>query len=324
MTIPGRLLVCACLLLTGHPACCADEPILLQRSGPATLRTMSPLVNGGLALAFTDVLRLIIEVEGGAELEVRAPEAWAKGPWQARAAAAVDRKESGQKVIWSQALELEPLQPGELSLTLEPLRYRDGGGQWQTVTWNAIAAQVTSRLKQPDLKNARDITAIEQLPPRLPPKKQIELIVMIAVGIPLAVLLLSIFLHRRRTARVRQSAEAWACYELKRLQALHLPEQGKHERFGTLLTGLMRRYLAKRYDLPVRRQTTGEFLAALAGHAELAAHGPFLQAFLQRCDLLKFAPVTTTVDECRALAEQVSRFITQHEQPATSQSAGAP
>ncbi|GEM_PF-4769328 len=322
--VPRSLWCCVCMACIAPRPACADEPALLQRVGPAALRTMSAIENDPIVLAFTDVLALVVEVEGDAGLEVRPPDPWIKGPWQARPADASQRKEIGQKVVWRQTLNLEPLQPGELSMVVEPLRYRNVNGDWQTVTWKPIPVRVTSRLTQPDVKSARDITAIEELPAQPAPESHTGLIVTGFIGAAVLAMVLVAWLRRRQTVRARRTPEAWALYELQRLQALHLPEHGKHERFGTLLTGLARRYLERRFEFPARRQTTGEFLAALAGHEDLASHRAFLESFLRRCDLIKFAPVTSSADECRALAEQVRQFISQQQQqPAPSGPAGA-
>mgnify|MGYP001573866303 FL=1 len=303
----ARILLCCCGLILASLR--ADEPQRVQKLGLATLRLAATLDKDIIVLAFTDVLTLSVEVEGGAGLEVRPPAPWVQGPWQARPVGPPDRKETDKTVRWTQTLQLEPTQPGELSLAMQPLRYRDGDGAWQTAAWKSMPVRVTSRLAQPDLKSVRDITAIEELPARPPRQSQIELIVVGLLGSVVVVVLAAWWWRHRQTAHARASPEKWALYELSRLQALQLPEQGKHERFSTLLTGLMRRYLEKRYDLPARRQTTGEFLATLAGHADLAAHREFLEAFLRRCDLLKFAPVASSADECNALAEQVSEFL---------------
>jgi hypothetical protein len=290
----------------------ADESTVVQQSGPATLWTTNPLEKNVIVLPFTDELTLLIDVKGGAGLEVQPPDAWTKSPWQARLAGPPVRKENADRVRWTQTLLVEPQTPGESSLTLAPLKFRESpDDDWRSITWQPIAVRVTTKLTQPDLKSARDITAIEELPARPPPKTQIELIVMIVGGAFLVVLLLGAWRVRRKTSHTRGSPEAWALYELSRLQALRLPEQGKHERFGTLLANLLRRYLEKKHQLPVRRQTTGEILAALPQYPALADQRPFLEAFLRRCDLLKFAPVDSTADECRALAEQVRQFIGQ-------------
>ena len=301
------------MLLSGFlvsAAARAEEPSVVQRDGAAALAVTATLEKNIIVLPFTDELTLLITVEGSAGLEVRPPEEWTKSPWRARQAGPPIRKQDGNRVHWSQTLLVEPLAPGESSLSLAPLKYRDAAdGEWRTAIWQPIAARVATKLTQPDLKSARDITAIEELP-ALPPRDNRLGIWIAAWLLGAAGLAGGALLWRRRSAnRFRATPEAWACYELDRLQALRLPDQGKHERFGTLLANLLRRYLEKKHQLPARRQTTGEFLAAIPQYPALAEQREFLEMFLRRCDLLKFAPVDSTAEECRSLAEQVRQFI---------------
>jgi hypothetical protein len=300
------------MLLTGFaalPGTRAEEPAVVQRNGPATLSIAATLEKNVIVLPITDELTLLIAVEGGAGLEVPPPEEWTKPPWKARPAGPPKRKQDANRVHWTQTLLVEPLAPGESSLTLAPLKYRNSADdEWRTATWQPMATRVTAKLTQPDLTSARDITAIEELP-ALPPRDSRLGLWIAASLIGAAGLAAGALLWRRRSAkRSRTTPEAWARYELDRLQALGLPERGKHERFGTLLANLLRRYLEKKHQLPARRQTTGEFLAAIPQYPALADQRPFLEAFLGRCDLLKFAPVDSSADECRALAEQVRQF----------------
>jgi hypothetical protein len=294
----------------------ADEPTILERSGPATLRTTALVgPKKTLTLAFTDLLTLQIDVEGGDDLEVESPEAWTQGPWQVRARTP-QRQTRDQRTLWSQSLEVEPLMPGDTALALAPLKVRSGG-ETQTVAWQPLAVRVTSRLKQPQLGSARDITAIEELPPPTEPDRSGW---WIAAGVGAGAVLAGLAWLawcRRAASRAAESPEARALREWQRLEALGLPERGRHERFSTLLTALLRRYLEKRYRLPARRLTTAEFLASLEQEPQLASQRAFFESLLQRCDLLKFAPTQTTAAECRALAEQVRDFLSQQQRSVT-------
>ncbi|MCI0682108.1 MAG: hypothetical protein L0Y71_08390 [Gemmataceae bacterium] len=307
------------LALSSAVAVGANEPVVLERVGPASLRADATIEKGVIVLPFADVLVLTIEVRGDAGLEVRPPQTWAKGPWQVRTIGPPTytkdehtkegRAQEAGDVRWSQTLEVEPLAPGETSLRLEPLRYLDAKGRWQTIDFQPRAVRVTSKLTQPDVKDVRDITAIEELP--APPRRDSAAAMIVATAV-LALGLLAgcgFWLRRRRVQAAPVTAERRALRELERLHALGLPERGKAERFGTLLTGVLRRYLERKYQAPARRQTTGEFVGSLAEHPLLAAHRDFLESFLQRCDLLKFAPVTASSEECRALADQARQFI---------------
>ena len=114
------------------------------------------------------------------------------------------------------------------------------------------------------------------------------------------------FLRRDSSRTSAQLAlEAW-----DRLLAKKLPENGRSERFITLLTMLMRRYLERQFALPARRRTTAEFVQQLESCPLLSGEEKqFLTSFLERCDAVKFAKVDMSVDECRRWADSARQFL---------------
>jgi hypothetical protein len=64
------------------------------------------------------------------------------------------------------------------------------------------------------------------------------------------------------------------------------------------------------FGLPVTRQTSVEFLERLnqAGHFS-EDEKQFLQDFLSRCDLIKFARYEATSADSRLLLEEATRFV---------------
>lgn len=105
-----------------------------------------------------------------------------------------------------------------------------------------------------------------------------------------------------RTLQERKlSPEARAKLEMERLLAQNLVSQGQFKRFYYELTGVVRRYFERGYQLRATRQTTQEFLSALAqdprfGAEERAA----LNDFLTSADRIKFAGVSATTEEAEA------------------------
>ncbi len=306
----GLILISFVAAVVAPALLCADAPHVIQRSGPARLRSSVALdAEGTLLLAFTDVLSLQVEIEGEPGMEVEAPESWVAGAWKMRRAGPPDLHEEAGRSLWSQTLLLEPLAPGQTTLSLASPRMREGEDAWQTVSWRPIPVRVTSRLAQPDLKSARDITAIEELPAPPPARHALLMVVLVSIA-TCGLITAAWYWQRRRQAKARGRGPATrALYELDRLEKLGLPESGKTERYATLLAGILRSYLQRRHQLPARRRTSAEFVAALAERAELSGQGVFLEAFLRRCDILKFAPGSGSSADCQALAEELRRYL---------------
>ena len=99
---------------------------------------------------------------------------------------------------------------------------------------------------------------------------------------------------------------AWAV-ALERLdEARHagLLETQRFAEFFDRVNDAVREYLGARFGFDGLESTTDETLAALRRVAHFALPLPEVAAFLQECDLVKFADVTPELEECeRALAE---------------------
>jgi hypothetical protein len=157
----------------------------------------------------------------------------------------------------------------------------------------------------------RDITGIEQVPEE--PTSELWPLAAALVG-PLVVGLLATWLWRRRRKFVVPAVapERWALAELERLGSRRLAEQGQVEQFHTLLSGIVRRYLELRFQIPASRQTTPEFLVHLADSAILSPEQQVpLRAFLERCDLAKFAQAGFSTEECTASAQAAADLVAQ-------------
>lgn len=295
-----------CPLETARPS---SGPAVLQAHGPARLKAAAPLQKGALAIALSDLLDLWLTVEGSATLQVEPGGVAASEAWRPEAGKPGITRLKGGRVRWAQRVRLEPLAPGKHEVRLEPLHYREGEGEWSVVTWKPVPVHVTSRVKDADVGALRDITAIEELPPR-PSRAAWWAGALGCLGVG-ALAGAGYWLWRRHAgARTFLSPAQWAERELDRLAALKLPERGAVERYHTLLSNVVRGYLEKRFHLPARRQTTPEFLAAVARSPELAPpQRAFLDDFLRRCDLAKFAGVAPSPEACMALAKAARRFV---------------
>ena len=80
--------------------------------------------------------------------------------------------------------------------------------------------------------------------------------------------------------------------------------------FSIRVSDILRRYVTNQYALPVTRQTSVEFLTALAKSSPFSANEKsLLEDFLNRCDLIKFARYEATSADSRLLLEEAMRFV---------------
>ena len=80
--------------------------------------------------------------------------------------------------------------------------------------------------------------------------------------------------------------------------------------FSIRVSDILRRYVTDQYQLPVTRQTSVEFLAALTKASPFSEDDKsLLEDFLNRCDLIKFARYDATTEDSRLLLEEATRFV---------------
>jgi hypothetical protein len=90
-------------------------------------------------------------------------------------------------------------------------------------------------------------------------------------------------------------------YEIQRI--------GPYE-FSIRVSDILRRYVTHQYGLPATRQTSIEFLIALAKASPFSAdEKSLLEDFLNRCDLIKFARYEATSADSHLLLDEAIRFV---------------
>jgi len=287
-----------------------ETTTILQQQSPVTLSVRAKVERGQIDLRLADSLILIITVDGSAQLEVKpsAIQASEVIKIRGRQAPAITEHKEGRR--WQQTFHLEPLVPGDHSVQLQPLEYREKPGEWKTVKWRPVPIKVTTQIQSADADDLRDITDIEKLPER--PSPWLWLAWGLAGVCGSAILLVGIRQWRKSRRRLQPALtpKQWAVRELERVLALNLPAKGEVERFHTMLSNVVRRYLENRYALPARRQTTPEFLQTMQTAPQLSADQQALaRSFLERCDLAKFANAQATAEECALTAAMVAEFL---------------
>jgi hypothetical protein len=182
-----------------------------------------------------------------------------------------------------QELRLVPVRgPGELVIPPFVAKSKSGG----VATTPETRLLVTSLLA----KAGADVEAPG--PPFPPPPRLLPWIAL--AGAVVLVLLLLAFVRRRRArntpAEVVVPPHVKALRALSRLRGERRTTAAEIEAFYVAVSHVLRLYLEEAFALRAPERTTEEFLAELeAGDRLRPEHRPELRAFLQQCDLVKFA-----------------------------------
>lgn len=279
----------------------------LQTSGPATLELR---FNAGRPqISLSDVITAELRIEGTSDLRVDIPTSVPNG-WTIVEPLPLAKEPVGKdRLRWRLITKFAPDHPGaKVTFTYPEVTFTDGKKR-QSIKFVPVDFVVTTQISNPDISQLRDKPEIEMLPP-MDVNDGLAWYWLALGGAILTLILTFLFARYYWRRPVPQSAAELAMKEWNRLIALQLPEKGQAERFITLLTLLVRQYLERQYSVPARRRTTPEFLRQLEQIRGLTdSQRTFLTSFLERCEQIKFAKATASIDECSQLAEAARQFI---------------
>jgi hypothetical protein len=281
-------------------------------------------------ITVADRLRVILEASAPESEEVKLPGRGQKlGEFTvAESNAPQPRLIEGNRVLHQRSFVLEPFLAGEYKIPPFTVRYApkqsaaSGSGaaagevgEPQEISTEEIPIEVASLLaegeQQPQLKEIAD--PVDMPAPWWP---------WVAAAIAAAALLAALLWWRRRK-RLEQDAvpppapHELAYQELEKLLAAGLLEKGEAKLFYLRLSNVLRHYIEDRFGLRAPEQTTEEFLVELRNSQPFGpAHRERLQAFLEHCDLVKFAEMQPTAGEAETSVALCRRFIdeTRHEE----------
>jgi hypothetical protein len=298
--------------LTYLPGSCTAADYT-QRQGPATLRIRAEKIEGGqVEIRLSDALPVTVSVEGTASLEVQPARTLVLSPdWEMGRTSKVEKTTLPDgRMRWQQTFRLKPTKAGELTLPLAPLPYREStGDNWHDLTWKAIPVRVTTEIANADLSELRDSTGPEEISEA--PSWQIPYVWLgLASGLLLLLFVGWQLTRRRRHRQITLSPHAWALKELDRVQTLPLASEKEIEHFHNDLSNVIRRYLEIRLQIPALERTTAEFFASIRASPHLTVEQQSsLRALMESWDLVKFAQVRPSAEECLALALLARGFV---------------
>jgi hypothetical protein len=127
-------------------------------------------------------------------------------------------------------------------------------------------------------------------------------------GLALVGLIVWLVMRGRRRPIAQKSPRQLALDELE-IMELEV-EKTRPYRFSIRVSDVLRRYVTEQFALPVTKQTSVEFLTALAKVSPFSPEEKtLLEDFLSRCDLIKFACYDATTADSRLLLEEAMRFV---------------
>lgn len=228
------------------------------------------------------------------------------------------------KTILDLPLLVLPPEPGRHTLTLPPLPIAVSRASGEIAT---VCTASHSIVVEDPIASTPDAKPLPNPPPRPQREEWTALkrgLMYAAIGIAAGALLAyAIWWYRRRPKPVPPPPPprpAWevAIEKLDEVRHAGLLEVGRFGEYFDRVNDVIRSYLGARYGFDGLESTTDETLAALS-RAQLQgiSYGELVE-FLRECDLVKFANVVPSPEECsRALdaGERIVRSTTPHLAP---------
>jgi hypothetical protein len=272
-------------------------------------------------LGVADRLRLTLSVAAPVDIMVTLPEAVdTLGPFRVQSQTPTGPVlHTPQMQQWKQDYTLEADAAGELTIPalLVTFRRQDVAedAASQHLSTDPLTIKVISVLPDDaDVTAPRDIVPPVALLRRgVPPWLWIFTAGLAGLG---GAVLIGWYYWRRHRSGIApappQPAHVLALQALQRLEQQDLIGQKQIDAFYIQLSAILRRYVEWRFRLRAPEQTTEEFLAAaLMSGGLLRTHRDALHAFLQHCDLVKFARHEPTSDDMQRTFASARAFVNQ-------------
>jgi hypothetical protein len=222
-------------------------------------------------------------------------------------------------VLHRKFYELEPFLSGDYTIPPMKILFRKKGEeseQKHEIESEELIIKVKSLLQ----KDATSLTIKEIVPPVQPAEPARWWVTYGAIGaVVFGASGVFVFFLRRRGREIdeairRRAANEIAYEDLEALLAEKLIEKGELKTFYLRLSGVLRHYIEDRFGLRAPERTTEEFLRDLHSTDVLVpSHKDLLRAFLQHCDMVKFAEHQPTNNEIQKAFDSCKQFIIETE-----------
>lgn len=204
--------------------------------------------------------------------------------------------------------ELNLYETGVKSIPPLPVVLRGPDGKAAEIDAGPIAVVSESVLDR-DAKDIRDIK-----PPLALAYVPAAPLAWLCAGMAAAALAVFAFRRIRRKMALAppapRSPRDVAYEELERLRAMDLIAKGRVKEYYILISGIVRRYIERRFSLRAPDRTTEEFLAEAGASGLLDPRARTLVGdFLLQCDMVKFARYGPSAGEIDGVYAAAKRFV---------------
>jgi hypothetical protein len=236
---------------------------------------------------------------------------------EGEAVPSIERAESEDRATTTVVIKFVPLPktPGRHDLVLPPLPVTIARASGEVMT---ICTREHPLTVDEPIANATD----PKPEPNPPPQRQLEewtwlknltyaSIVALLVGAVLGWLLVRWLRRPRAAPPAPPPRPPWevAIEELHDIRHAGLIEAGRYAEHYDRVSHAVRRYLGDRYGFDGLESTTREILTTLRRVAPPVTALDEIEPFLREADLVKFAKLTPTPDQCRVVLDRGDRIV---------------
>jgi hypothetical protein len=227
---------------------------------------------------------------------------WGDFEVTSQSATEISGAEAGM-VTTSQQINATAFAPGAFAPPAVSVAIYDSGGNVTEVSAESQPITINSVLIEGDTE-LRDIK----------PQATVGLVPLwtwVVVGALLLVGVIVFAIYRRRNGRTQPQLPPYeeAIAALDAIAARDLPLSGAFKEYYTLVTDSLRRYINRRYELPVMELTTDEVRKTLKDSDVPQSEATRLTNMLSDADLVKFAKVTPDIESANQLMRDANLFV---------------
>jgi hypothetical protein len=228
------------------------------------------------------------------------------GPWEVRGYQE-ERLEGNARLVY----QLVAFETGEHKIPAIEIHIEDPSGKTRVVKTAEASGEVASVLKEGDEQPAdiRGPMTIREEPLAIV-LRVLVVVLVVAVAATAAWLLWK--RTRRKVVEAREAPDppdVVALKALRQLKEAHLPEQGEIKRHYTVLSDVVRSYLAARYGIRTLEETTSAIVASLRTTDGAAEYVVQFDDLLRESDLVKFAKARPGAAACYSAVEAATDLV---------------